>query len=75
MAAKPRASRRRWSVEFKKHVVAEASRPGVSAAQVARRYDLNANLLFNWKKKYGTECALVPVEIVPVASVSVTPAL
>ena len=29
----------------------------------SRRYDLNANLLFNWKKKFGAEAALIPVEI------------
>ena len=49
----------------KKRVVAEASRLDVSAAQIARRYDLNANLLFNWRKKYGAEGALVAVEILP----------
>ena len=65
MSSTSRAAHRRWGVAFKKRVVAEASRPGVSAAQIARRYDLNANLLFNWKKKYGTDVALVPVEIVP----------
>ena len=59
-----RRSRRRWSTEFKKRVVAEASQPGVSAAAIARRYDLNDNLLFNWKKKFGCEAALIPVEIV-----------
>ena len=64
MASRPRAPRRRWSVAFKKRVVAEASRPGASAAEVARHYDLNASLLINWKKKYGAEVALVPVEIV-----------
>lgn len=64
----PRRSRRRWSPEFKKRVIAEASQPGVSTAEVARRYDLNDNLLFNWKKKFGTELALIPVDIVANAS-------
>ncbi len=63
MTSRPRASRRRWSTEFKKRVVAEASQPGVSNAEIARRYDLNANLLFNWKKKFCTEAALIPVEV------------
>ena len=57
--------RRRWSTAFKKRVVAEASRPNVSAAEVARRYDLNDNLIFNWKKKFGSDAELLPVEIVP----------
>ena len=58
-------SRRRWSTAFKKHVVAEASKLDLSAAQVARRYDLNDNLIFNWKKKFGASTELLPVEIVP----------
>jgi len=31
-------------------MVAEASQPGVSVAEVARRYGVNANLLFNWRR-------------------------
>ena len=62
MAKRPR---RRWSTAFKKRVVAEASRPDVSAAEVARQYDLNDNLIFNWKKRFGADVALVPVEVIP----------
>ena len=65
MASRSRAPRRRWSIEFKKRVVAEASQPGVSGAEIARRYDLNANLLFNWKNKFGSGVELVPVEVAP----------
>ena len=64
MARKTRSPRRTWSTGFKKRVVAEASQPGVSSAQIARRYDLNANLLFNWKRKFGSAGLLLPVEIV-----------
>lgn len=63
MTVKVRRSRRRWSEEFKRRVVAEAAVPGVSAAAVARRYDLNANLLFNWKRRYGASERFLPVEI------------
>ena len=56
-------ARRSWSEEFKRRVVAEAMQPGVSAAAVARRYDLNANLLFNWKRRYGMSSEFLPVEI------------
>lgn len=63
MASRSRAPRRRWSVEFKKRVVAEASQVGVSGAEIARRYDLNANLLFNWKNKFGSGLELVPIEV------------
>lgn len=61
MSDKARRSRRRWSEEFKRRVVAEAMTPGASAAAIARRYDLNANLLFNWKRRYGESDRFLPV--------------
>ncbi len=64
MSEKPRQLRRRWSVEFKRRVVAEASAPGVSVASVARRYDLNANQVFNWRRRYGGAGGFYPVAVV-----------
>jgi transposase len=43
-------SRRSWSDEAKRRIVAEAVAPGASVAEIARRYGVNANLLFNWRK-------------------------
>ncbi len=63
MTSKARRSRRRWSEDFKRRVVAEAAAPGASAAAVARRYDLNANLLFNWKRRYEVSGQFLPVAI------------
>jgi transposase len=63
MSEKARRSRRRWSEGFKRRVVAEAAAPGASAAAVARRYDLNANLLFNWRRRYGVGDRFLPVEV------------
>ena len=40
--------RRYWSKDEKRRICREASAPGVSVARVARRYSLNANLLFKW---------------------------
>ena len=34
-------------------------------AAIARRYDLNNNLLFNWKRRFGVDLAFLPVEVVP----------
>ncbi len=65
MAARPRTSRQRWSDAFKKRIVAEASQPGETVAQVARRYDLDARRVSNWMKKFSSEAALVPVEVKP----------
>jgi len=62
MASRPRTSRRRWSDTFKKRVVAEASQPGVTVAQIAHRYDLDAKRISNWKTKFGSSVTLIPVE-------------
>jgi transposase len=43
-------SRRSWSDEDKRRIVEEAVAPGASVANIARRYGVNANLLFNWRK-------------------------
>jgi transposase len=70
MSGKSRRTRRRWSADFKRRVVAEASQPGVSVAAIARHYDLNNNLLFNWKRGFGVDLAFLPVEVLPEAVVS-----
>ena len=59
----PCRTRRRWSVEFKRQVVSEASAPGISVSAVARRYDLNANQVFNWRRRYGVGGVFLPVAI------------
>jgi len=46
------AQRRRfWSADEKQKIVAEALAPGASMAEVARRHDVNPNLLFTWRRK------------------------
>jgi transposase len=45
-----RRKRRKWSDDEKRMICAQARMPGVSVAQVARRYDVNANQTFKWKK-------------------------
>ena len=42
--------RRRHSPQFKAQVLEEASQYGVSVAAVARRHNLNANLIHKWLK-------------------------
>jgi len=43
-----RRKRRTWSDDEKRMIVAQTLMPGVSVSQVARRYDVNANLVFKW---------------------------
>ncbi len=40
--------RRYWSMEEKRSICAQTRAPGVSVARVARRYSMNANLIFKW---------------------------
>jgi transposase len=43
--------RRRWTRAQKRRLVAETLAPGASVSLVARRYDVNANLLFTWRRQ------------------------
>ena len=44
--------RRRWSEAQKRQIVAESHEPGVSVSIVARRYNVNANQVFKWRRLY-----------------------
>ena len=65
--------RRRWSEALKRRIVAETQEPGSSVSIVARRHDVNANQLFQWRRELLpkeppstiTVAAMLPVEIVP----------
>lgn len=41
---------RRWSRADKWRIVEESYQPGTSVSLVARRYDVNANQVFNWRR-------------------------
>lgn len=67
-----RRKRRAWSDDEKRLICSQTRAPGVSVAQVARRYALNANQVFNWLKdaRYAAvddgddRSRFLPVEIV-----------
>jgi len=68
-----RRKRRKWSDDEKRTICAQTRVAGVSVAQVARRYDLNANQIFNWLKDptfagdasvEAEDARFLPVEIV-----------
>lgn len=64
-----RRRNRSWPEALKREIVAASLEPGASVSRVARRYDVNTNQLFSWRKLYrdgllGSEGpALVPVTI------------
>ena len=49
---KIRKKHRKHPTAFKREVVLETLKPGASVSIVARRYDLNANQVFSWRKAY-----------------------
>lgn len=69
-----RASRRMRTLEEKLEIVREASQPGASVAQVARKHGVNANLVFGWLRlhrrgllesgRHAKPAPLLPVKIV-----------
>jgi len=65
-----RRRRRRWSEEQKREIVAETLEPGSSVSIVARRYDVNANQLFLWRRELlpkataAAGAVMLPVEVV-----------
>jgi transposase len=60
--------RRRWSADDKQRIVAETFEPGASVSVVARRHDLNANMLFTWRRE--AKRATPPMIEAPVAFVA-----
>ncbi|HET8996249.1 MAG TPA: transposase [Acetobacteraceae bacterium] len=63
--------RRRWRLEEKLRIVAEAEAPGACFAAVARRHEISRGLLWNWRRQVRTgalgpaAAAFLPVRIVP----------
>ena len=72
MAKKRR--RRIWEDDEKRRIVAQTRVPGVSVSQVARRYDVNANMVFKWLRdprfmpSADERSSFLPVEVLPDAS-------
>jgi transposase len=64
--------RRRHSEDFKQQVIAACGVPGASVAEVARSFDLNDNLVHQWRRGRGRPVratdGAVPVALAPAAS-------
>jgi transposase len=60
-----RRVKRLWTDEEKRSICFQTTAPGVSVAQVARRYAVNANLIFKWLR--DPRCAPDPASVAPAA--------
>ncbi len=73
-----RRKRRLWDDDEKHRIVAQTQVPGVSVSQVARRYDVNANLVFKWLRDPRFKAAEVEdpaVSFLPVEVVAAPPVI
>jgi transposase len=60
--------RKRWPEALKREIVAATLKPGASVSVVARQYDVNANQVFMWRRRYrdaGEQPALQPPSSTP----------
>lgn len=62
--------RRHWTVEVKRRIAEESFEGSASVAQLAQKYAVNANQIFQWRKKYregrletSTSINLLPVTV------------
>ena len=59
-----------WPEGLKREIVAASFAPGSSVSIVARRYDVNANQVFSWRKRYrdatGSAAAPPGPQLIPV---------
>ena len=71
MGTNKRRRHRAWPESLKREIVAASLVPGASVSRVARRYDVNANQVFAWRRHYQgaaakpTELQLMPVTVTP----------
>ena len=71
MGTNKRRRHRAWPESLKREIVAATLLPGASVSRIARRYDVNANQVFAWRRRYRGEPAepaelrLLPVTVTP----------
>ena len=79
-----RRRNKRWPEALKREIVSATSLPGASVSIVARRYDVNANQVFAWRRRFREadkasvsvpSPALVPVTIMPEPAEEPAPAV
>ena len=65
-----RRRHRSWPDALKREIVAASFVPGSSVSIVARQYDVNANQVFSWRKRYREDphqlCDAAAPQLIPV---------
>jgi transposase len=56
---------KRWPEALKREIVAASLAPGASVSIVTRQYDVNANQVFSWRKRYREDARAPPNSTVP----------
>ena len=56
---------RSWPEALKREIVAASYAPGSSVSKVARHYDVNANQVFSWRKRYREDWRVSAGAIIP----------
>jgi transposase len=60
-----RRTNKRWPDALKREIVAASLAPGASVSVVARQYDVNANQVFGWRRRFGPTTAAVATSAAP----------
>src|SRR3954465_5692433 len=67
MGTNRRWRHRSWPESLKREIVAASLVPGASVSRVARRYDVNANQVFAWRRRYrDVTCEPAALRLLPV---------
>ena len=66
-------TRRSWSKQQKKAIVAEIDAGGATLSEVARRHGIHSSLLFRWRKTLGSVMGASPVAASAKTSAPPTP--
>jgi transposase len=73
--SRERRRNKRWPEALKREIVAASFAPGASVSIVARQYDVNANQVFSWRRRYrASEHSPAPALSTPgLLPVTITP--
>ena len=68
-------TRRRWSNEQKRAIIAQIDVGGATLSEVARRHGIHASLLFRWRRDLGSPFGHPPTEASAAAAPSFVPVM